>query len=180
MVCCFCVGSGFQLFSAVFEPQEHTAWLKCLVLKFCLIAQRPLDEASPLLPETELATKPCTTSSQSSDISTQSLQPSASSNMPEPENHGKAVNQKKKGKGRSQTSASSVSSSAHAVDTAPVQRQGSSQAASSHSEVSSRRRHKAAKHHSMAVPAAADSEAVTCNGTGTGSPKAGRSHTLCQ
>ena len=100
--------------------------------------------------------------------------------MPEPENHGKAVNQKKKGKGRSQTSASSVSSSAQAVDTAPVHRQGSSQAASSHSEVSSRRRYKAAKRHSMAVPAAADSEAVTSNGTVVGSPKAGWSHTLCQ
>lgn len=41
------------MFSAVFEPRADSAWLKCLILKFGLVAQSSLHEAGPSLSSSE-------------------------------------------------------------------------------------------------------------------------------
>ena len=167
-VCGF-AGSGFELFSAAFEPQEHTAWLKCLVFKFCLIAQRPLDEANLTLSESERAINCCTQPSDCANISSPPSSLSATGNMPQTENHSKAVNRKKKVKGRSHASASTASSHQNTVGASPDRHQDVPQAPAVHS--SSHRKSKALREHSMAVPAAANSEAVISNGLAVASPK---------
>lgn len=91
-------GTGVAQFSAVFEPQADSAWLKCLILKFYLVAQSSLHEGSPPLSEAESSasyTSGRTHHTLSSTQQQQSIDPAASGTML-PKN--KSVNKNRKQK----------------------------------------------------------------------------------
>ena len=64
-------GRGLELFSAVLEPQADSAWLKCLILKFCLFAQSSLHEAGPSQSESVSSVSDTFCSGQQPDSSTE-------------------------------------------------------------------------------------------------------------
>ena len=154
-------GSGLELFSAVFEPQADSAWLKCLILKFCLIAQSSLHEASATLSESESSvphTSGQTQYTDSGSLPQKALQPTVNSRMP---SNNKAVNKKQKHKQTSRASAAkapdSPSSSTRSIAASRPQPVSASQA----QEPVQPARH---INNKMAVPAASDEHKAAVNG----------------
>lgn len=92
--CSRVAGRGLELFSAVFEPRADSAWLKCLILKFGLIAQSSLHEAGPPLSSSEFLSR--TSTPQQDQQSEANNRATPSSKMP-PSNH-KPLSKKQKQK----------------------------------------------------------------------------------
>lgn len=89
-------GTGLELFSAVFEPEADSAWLKCLILKFCLVAQSSLHEAGPTLSESKSSVSVTSYTAQHTEASRpETLLAASSSKMPA---NAKTVSKKQKQK----------------------------------------------------------------------------------
>jgi len=153
--CCITAGTGLELFSAVFEPEADSAWLKCLILKFCLVAQSSLHEAGPTLSESEssVSVTSCPTQHTKASRPQKTSQPATSSKMP---SNAKSVNKKQKQKQNSRAAAlasrhsdSSKSSASKEVQAEKPELQQPDSAPSAKP---------------MAVPAASEDQAVAANG----------------
>ena len=145
----------------MFEPQVDSAWLKCLILKFCLVAESSLHEAGPTLSESESSvsstsgqthyTKPTTEQHKTSKSQ-------ASSTMP-PSN--KSVGKNKKQKQAPRSSATAKSKSDTQKSSAKSSRE--EQPASVHHQQASERS-SAHAHKAMAVPVTSDDHKAAVNG----------------
>ncbi len=148
-------GTGLELFSAVFEPEADSAWLKCLILKFCLVAQSSLHEAGPALSESEssVSVTSCPTQHTEASRPQKTSQPATSSKMP---SNAKSVSKKQKQKQNSRAAAL-------------ASRHSDSSKSSASKEVQAEKpevqwRDSAHSGKSMAVPAASEDQAVAANG----------------
>lgn len=154
----YVAGRGLELFSAVFEPQADSAWLKCLILKFCLVAQSSLHEAGPCLSASESSVSSTPQQDQHSEAIIRPTQPVLSSNMPF--TNTKPLNKKQKQK---QNSRAAVHANRHAdspksaVSTASKEHKAELTASvRSNSQQQSKQL--------MAVPAASEDQAAGVNG----------------
>lgn len=154
----YVAGRGLELFSAVFEPQADAAWLKCLILKFCLVAQSSLHEAGPSLSASESSVSVTPQQDQHSEAVIRPTQPVLSSNMPSANT--KPLNKKQKQK---QNSRAAV----HANRRADSPKSATSTAqkalkAEPTASVRSKSQHQSKQ--LMAVPAASEDQAAGANG----------------
>ena len=156
---CSCVaGRGLELFSAVFEPQADSAWLKCLILKFCLVAQSSLHEAGPSLSSSESSESVTPQQDQQSEANNKprkATQPTPSSKMPST-NH-KALSKKQKQK---QNSRAAVLANRHTDSPKPA----ASTASKEEHTASVRFNSQCQSKKLMAVPAASEDQAAGVNG----------------
>ncbi len=145
-------GTRLELFSAVFEPEADSAWLKCLILKFCLVAQSSLHEAGPALSESESSVSVTSCPTQRTEAS-RPQKTSPSSKMP---SNAKPVSKKQKQKqnSRAATLASRHSDSSKSSVSKEVQAE----------KPELQRRESAHSAKSMAVPATSEDQAVAANG----------------
>lgn len=154
-------GKGLELFSAVFEPQAGSAWLKCLILKFCLVAQSSLHEAGPLLSESESSVSITSCSGQHSEAN---LKPqkaklqTASSNMSS--TNRKPLSKKQKQKQNSRAAANANSSSGSPTSAASAASKAAKQQGPPSVQSNGLRRSKKP----MAVPAASENQTAAVNG----------------
>ena len=158
-----CAGTGVELFSAVFEPQADSAWLKCLILKFCLVAQSSLHEAGPSLSESESIVSLTSYQDQQSKASfkakLQTPSRKMSSSNQKPLSRGKGSKAKQRQRQTSRAAAPVNRRSDSPKSTASTASQ-ASKAEVSASTQSNRQRSKL----SMAVPAASEKQASAGNG----------------
>lgn len=146
-------GVGLELFSAVFEPQGDSAWLKCLILKFCLVAQSSLHEAGPTQSESESSVSVTSSPDQRKEANRQAGKTQLATGSKMPSNN-KSVSKNKKANHTSRTSALSNKSSPKPTKSKELQQEGPALQQQS-APITDK---------AMAVPAASEDQATATNG----------------
>lgn len=156
--CSCAAGRGLELFSAVFEPRADSAWLKCLILKFGLVAQSSLHEAGPSLSSSE---SPESVTPQQDQQSEANSRATPSSKMPSTNLKSLSKKQKQKQNSRAALLANRHADSPKSAASTASKDIKEDRTASVHSN----NQHPSKK--LMAVPAVSEDQAAAVNGFST-------------